>query len=326
MIECVSSQVIFCLFVYFQIKAMFPLVEEVLKKFEKYIDDNLKDSLEAREICAKFTTDVVSSCIFNADAQSFTKDKPEIREVCRKLFEFSPMFIILSVFYTLFPFLQKVYRIKILSQATEDFFTNLMSQAVEQRKKDKIERDDYLAFLINLRNKKQLKDVDMAAHGVTFFIDGFETSSLTIAHALFEVANNPKVQDKLRSEVNKIFDSNGKIDHEKLIENEYLDQVFYETLRMHSQANFLNRECSEDVVLTDSTGKTTAFKKDDSVNILVYSLHRDPEHFTNPDQFNPERFNSENGGVKAFRERGVFLPFGDGPRIVSKKFSLILVE
>lgn len=29
----------------------------------------------------------------------------------------------------------------------------------------------------------------------------------------------------------------------------------------------------------------------------------------------PERFNPEHGGVKVFKDRGVFLPFGDGPRI-----------
>lgn len=86
---------------------------------------------------------------------------------------------------------------------------------------------------------------------------------------------------------------------------------------MHAQANFLNRECSEPVELTDSSGRKISFKKDDSVNFLVYSLHRDPEYFSEPEKFNPERFAPENGGVKAFQDRGVFLPFGDGPRIVS---------
>lgn len=39
------------------------------------------------------------------------------------------------------------------------------------------------------------------------------------------------------------------------------------------------------------------------------------EYFHDPETFIPERFNVEHGGVKAFKDRGVFLPFGDGPRM-----------
>lgn len=39
------------------------------------------------------------------------------------------------------------------------------------------------------------------------------------------------------------------------------------------------------------------------------------EYYHDPEAFIPERFNPEHGGVKAFRDRGILLPFGDGPRI-----------
>ena len=62
-----------------------------------------------------------------------------------------------------------------------------MYQAIELREKSEIKRDDYLAYLIALKNKKEISELDMAAHGVTFFIDGFETSSVAISHAFYEV-------------------------------------------------------------------------------------------------------------------------------------------
>lgn len=34
------------------------------------------------------------------------------------------------------------------------------------------------------------------------------------------------------------------------------------------------------------------------------SIFTDPEYYDDPLEFKPERFNPENGGVKAFKERG----------------------
>lgn len=40
------------------------------------------------------------------------------------------------------------------------------------------------------------------------------------------------------------------------------------------------------------------------------------EYYHQPDDFIPERFDEANGGVKAFYNKGVLIPFGDGPRFV----------
>lgn len=56
-------------------------------------------------------------------------------------------------------------------------------------------------------------------------------------------------------------------------------------------------------------------KVGDGVMIPIYSIHRDPDYYPEPEKFYPERFDAEHGGVKAFKDKGVLLPFGDGPRI-----------
>jgi cytochrome P450 len=35
------------------------------------------------------------------------------------------------------------------------------------------------------------------------------------------------------------------------------------------------------------------------------------EYYPKPDEFIPERFDAEHGGVKAFKDRGVLIPFGN---------------
>lgn len=45
--------------------------------------------------------------------------------------------------------------------------------------------------------------------------------------------------------------------------------------------------------------------------IPVYAIHHDPNHYPNPDQFDPERFDEK---VASTRHPLAFLAFGDGPR------------
>lgn len=52
-----------------------------------------------------------------------------------------------------------------------------------------------------------------------------------------------------------------------------------------------------------------------NISIPLYQIQRDAEYYPKPEDFNPERFDPVNGGVKAFKDKGVFLTFGDGPRI-----------
>lgn len=51
------------------------------------------------------------------------------------------------------------------------------------------------------------------------------------------------------------------------------------------------------------------------------------EYYPNPESFYPERFNPDNGGVKAFRDRCLLIPFGDGPRIcLGMRFAYMQVK
>lgn len=86
------------------------------------------------------------------------------------MFQPSTFVTFMFIVYSFIPALMKVYKIRLVQPDVQEFFSSLMRQAVEHRKKDKINRDDYLAYLISLREKKNFSELDMAAHGVTFFI------------------------------------------------------------------------------------------------------------------------------------------------------------
>lgn len=49
-----------------------------------------------------------------------------------------------------------------------------------------------------------------------------------------------------------------------------------------------------------------------SVIFPIWSIHRDPEIYEDPLEFRPERLSGD--ALKQFRDQGVYLTFGDGPR------------
>lgn len=173
-----------------RLKTLYPLMEEVQGHMAKYIEKLIpsKEPFDAREICAKYTTDVVALSIFGIDAQSFTKENSEIREMGRKLMAPNSILLLKMFAMSTIPALKMIMELRFVTGDVEKFFISLMEQALKYRKDNNVQREDFLDYLIQLREKKSLKDIDMAAHTITFFTDGFETSSIAIAHALYEVS------------------------------------------------------------------------------------------------------------------------------------------
>lgn len=102
-------------------------------------------------------------------------------------------------------------------------------KTIKYREENKIVRNDYLDLLISLKSKPTkfgFNDEDVVAQAATFWLDGFETSSIAISFTLYELASNPDVQEKLREEIkNTIAKHNGELTYDIIQEMTYLDQV-----------------------------------------------------------------------------------------------------
>lgn len=72
----------------------------------------------------------------------------------------------------------------------------------------------------------------------------------------------------------------------------------------------MSRRCIQDYQIP---GTDRYIEKGIEVLIPVLSLHRDEKYYSEPNQFNPDRFNDETPAGKD-QLNHPYLPFGDGPR------------
>jgi len=93
--------------------------------------------------------------------------------------------------------------------------------------------------------------------------------------------------------------------------------IFPETLRKYPVVFALFRVATKSYSVPNDS---LQIKKGQKIIIPIFSLHFDPRYFSDPEVFNPERFSAEE---KAKRPNGVYIPFGDGPRICIGRYYYI---
>lgn len=74
------------------------------------------------------------------------------------------------------------------------------------------------------------------------------------------------------------------VDYDTLMNMDYLDAALNESLRLYPAAVRLERVCKDTIEI-----KGLTIPKDTVIMIPTYALHRNPEYWTDPDTFNPER-------------------------------------
>lgn len=157
-------------------------------------------------------------------------------------------------------------------------------------------------------------DEDIVAQCFLFFAAGFGTTSLVLSFCAYEIMANPDVQRKLNAEIDATRKNlNGKpITYEELQKMKYLDMVISEVLRKWAPLGATERICTKSYQIeNEDTGETVKIEAGDTIEFPIAGLHYDPEYWSDPEKFDPERFNDENRQkIKSF----TYLPFGIGPR------------
>ncbi|CAF88721.1 unnamed protein product [Tetraodon nigroviridis] len=137
-----------------------------------------------------------------------------------------------------------------------------------------------------------LTDHEIVTQMTVLLAGGHEAVTLVLTLCAYSLATHPQSLRLLQQEVDSTFpDQKGEralfqaaVTLEALLQMEYLDGVVSECLRLYPSNPRLERTAKSTVKISGIT-----IPKDMTVMVPVYALHRDPEHWPQPEEFQPDR-------------------------------------
>nr|XP_043637364.1 cytochrome P450 81Q32-like [Erigeron canadensis] len=135
---------------------------------------------------------------------------------------------------------------------------------------------------------------------------GTDSTAGTMEWALSLLLNNPQVLKKAQNEIDRQVGKDRLVDESDIISLPYLRCIINETLRMYPGGPLLLPHESSDACVIGG------YKIPSGTMLFVnqWAIQHDPKLWTDPENFNPERFEGLDGTRDGFKH----MPFGSGRR------------
>uniref|UniRef100_A0A182MIU5 Uncharacterized protein n=1 Tax=Anopheles culicifacies TaxID=139723 RepID=A0A182MIU5_9DIPT len=176
----------------------------------------------------------------------------------------------------------------------------------------------FLDLLLEARldGEQSLSDEDIRGEVDTFMFAGHETIASCVSFALYYLSHNPDCQQRLYEEIVSIYGTSdvasADLTYSSLLDLKYADMVIKETLRLNPSVPLIGRLSAGDMVIDGVT-----IPAGTEVMINIYDMQNDPDYYTDPDQFRPERFVEE-------PQPFTYLPFSTGIRsCIGQRFAML---
>ncbi|XP_067316993.1 cytochrome P450 2G1-like [Anolis sagrei] len=173
-------------------------------------------------------------------------------------------------------------------------------------------RDFIDCFLIEMEKEKgdpstEFTMTDLIITVLNLFFAGTETISGTLRYFLLLMLKYPEVEEKVHQEIDCIIGRNRVPAVKDKVNMPYTNAVIHEIQRLVDMLPVgLPHKITEDTEFRDYL-----LPKGTNIITLLGSALHDPQHFSDPEVFNPERFLDEEG---RFKKIDAFVPFSLGKR------------
>ncbi|XP_075213868.1 uncharacterized protein LOC142320079 [Lycorma delicatula] len=334
-----------------KLKMMFEPIKKCSEEGVLFLRNKTGQDIEARGFVGKVIIKIIASVAFGIDVDTFNEKEAAQNKFIKATTDFFKPSLSLMVKFlisNLLPKLRKVLKFKLVDDDINNFFKKLTKDIIKHREDSGTRRNDFLQLMLDEKKKEQgllfpennttfcneyekedkelldqLTNIPTSSNSLSgpheifteefiasltfsFISAGSEATAGILSFVLYELAVNQDVQKRVKKEVADIL-STHEFNYQVIKKMAYLEQAIYETLRLHTVASALTRYCTKDYKIP---GTDLIIEKGSSVVVPAGCLQKDPQYFPDPEKFNPDRFEDMDAIPK-----GVFFPFGSGPRI-----------
>ncbi|KAI3686730.1 hypothetical protein L1987_80414 [Smallanthus sonchifolius] len=175
--------------------------------------------------------------------------------------------------------------------------------------------NSYIDYLLS--EAQTLTDLQLLMSLWEPIIESSDTTMVSTEWAMYELAKNPKIQDRLYRDIQSVCGTD-KVTEEHISQLPYITAIFHETLRRHSPVPIIPlRHVREDTILG---GYHVPAGTELAVNI--YGCNMEKTVWENPEEWNPERFMKENETIDFQRT----MAFGGGKRMCAGSLQAMLIS
>ena len=198
---------------------------------------------------------------------------------------------------------KKFERFKTVLRELDD----LVARYISRERLSDFENSGILSLLVKSSRAEgqEFTDKELRDQLLTLFFAGHETSATAMCWIHYFLSKYPDVRAKVREEIERELgnDTPTFADLEKL---HYTEQVVHESLRIYSPIHSISRVALEDNCIGGYT-----IPADATIYVSLYATHRLETYWPRPEEFDPERFTSEQWEN---RPRFAYIPFAAGHR------------
>nr|ALT04745.1 CYP76 [Mirabilis jalapa] len=255
------------------------------------------------------TLNLMSNTFFSKDLCSY--GLAESREFKDLFWEFMKVLASPNV-SDYFPWLRwlDLQGIKRRSEGCYRKMLGFFGEIIDQRLRDPMScKNDVLDTLLKLVDQKELSFEDVKHMLVDLFVAGTDTTSNTLEWTMVELLRHPNILTKAQTELSQVIGKDKLVQESCITKLPYLQSILKETFRLHPPTPFLlPHKAIENVELCNYH-----IPKGAQVWVNVWSIGRDPNIWSSPDLFSPERFLGTDIDIKG--NHFELIPFGAGRRI-----------
>ncbi|MGF1538551.1 MAG: cytochrome P450 [Elainellaceae cyanobacterium] len=190
---------------------------------------------------------------------------------------------------------------------TLQWLERAMDSEIQARQQHPEQYSDLLSLLIQRQStrddsaNKRLRDEALATSG------GYETIAAVVIWTWYLLALHPHSEAKVVQEIAQVLGTRSPT-AEDISNLTYTKLVIEESLRLYPPTWIFVRIAQQ----SDHLPSGTRLHRGDKLYLSPYLIHRHPDYFPSPHQFDPERF-SDAG--RRSRPKFSYFPFGGGPRV-----------